>query len=176
MKATTYRKIFVSIVPFAIFLQPSDVSAGWLGYDSWEECFAAERQERMDRWISPMNAVNASVAAQDACQKYIKPYAPDSEQTKAIHEQQQREAQAREEKMRSFSGPCTYEAYVAGYCTRQQYLDRNAKESIEAERKMKEDELRRQIETFEVERRAEESRMQLKSMTERMLRELYTDR
>lgn len=176
MKASTCRKILVPIVPFTIFLQPSDVSAGWLGYDSYEECFAAERQERMDRWISPMNAVNASVAARDACQKYIKPYTPDPEQTKAILEQRQREALAREEKMHSFRGPCTYEAYAADYCTRQQYLDRIANESIEAERKMKEDQLRLQMETIEAKRREEESRMQLKSMMDRMQRELYTDR
>jgi hypothetical protein len=176
MKATTCTNIFLSLVPIALFLQASNVSAGWLGYDNYEECFAAERQERMDRWISPMNAVNASVAAHDTCQKYIKPYSPDPEKTKAISELQQREAQAREEKMRGFTGPCTIQAQVAGYCTWQQYLDRNAEESIEAERQRKVEELRLQVQRFEAERRAEENRMQIEYMNNRIRQELYPDR
>jgi hypothetical protein len=95
----------------------------------------------MDRWISPMNAVNASVAAQDACRKYYKP-APvvpiGPEPPEAIRERQERDAQAREERMRSFRGPCTYQAHIAGYCTMQQHLDHKAQQSIEAEMRLEE--------------------------------------
>jgi ribosomal protein L15E len=141
MKATTYNKVLASLILTALSLPAGNVSAGWLGYDSYEECFAAERQERMDRWISPMNAVNASVAAQDACRKYYKPppvFVLDPEHAQALREQQQRDAQAREEKMRNFRGPCTYEAHNAGYCTMQQNLDYEAQRSIESERQLEE--------------------------------------
>lgn len=170
------RTIFTPALLLALTVLSINADAGWFGYDSYEECFTSERQERMERWINRMNAFDASVAARDACRKYIKPHAPDPAEIKATQERQQREAQAREEKMRNFRGPCTYEAQVAGYCTYQQYLDKKAQESIEAERERKQQELRSQMELFESQRRAEERQKQLDSEIDRVRRELYNRR
>lgn len=49
------------------------VNAGWFGYQSYSECFRAERMSRMDRWVNPMNRKDASIAARDACYEYKKP-------------------------------------------------------------------------------------------------------
>lgn len=153
-------KIFtttVLIFLIAFLSQMRSANAGWFGYESYQECFVAERQKRMNRWISPMNAMDASVAAMDACQKIAKPYSSPSspEQLNETSEQRQREELAREEKMRNFRGPCTFQAYQAGYCTLQQKMDYDAQKSIEAERKNEED--RRRSE--EDRRRTEEDRL-----------------
>jgi hypothetical protein len=78
------------------------VNAGWFGYDSYAECYRAERQKRMDRWISPMNAEDASIAAKSECHEYRTPYYIDPEQARQQFEKARRERLAREEKMRNF--------------------------------------------------------------------------
>lgn len=160
-------KIFtttVLIFLIAFLSQMRSANAGWFGYESYQECFVAERQKRMNRWISPMNAIDASVAAMDACQKIAKPYSSPSspEQLNEAGEQRQREELAREEKMRNFRGPCTFQAYQAGYCTLQQKMDYDAQKSIEAERENEEDRRRSEEDrrrTEENRRRTEENRL-----------------
>ena len=148
---------FVLLMPVA--------NADWFGYKSYDECFRAERKERMDRWFSPMSARDAAIAADDECHKYRESLNRSADSTKQLSEQEQLERkareekmrkfqgtctwtanrdgyctnaqykEAREEKMRSFQGPCTYAAYEAEYCTQEQHRDFKAQQSIEAQQR-----------------------------------------
>jgi hypothetical protein len=92
-------------LPFVLLVLATNTDL--FGYESYGECVRAERKERMDRWISPMSARDATIAAQDECHKYQEPLNRSTVTTKQPTEQEKQAKKAREEKVLNFQGPCT---------------------------------------------------------------------